>query len=254
MADGNLVCALGGDVWSALEKLEAQAKTRDAPPDYWAVRGVPLDVRAMAAETAERRGMTLGDWLTQIIVDHDQADREAAPPADWFAPAPSQANLPALSPPLDLTTVRRRITEIVVYARPDAEVAAADLALIDWTVAPSDETDAADLTDMSMTIDALALDALTVWPDPAEEVASDIAPTTWITPRADNADEQEKPDTLWRYVRTAAPDDQAEGAGTMLAASPVIESVTASEKIETWLPRSEPVRHKSFLSRIFGRG
>ena len=263
MADGNLVCAIGGDVWSALEKLETQAKTRDAPADFWAVRGVPLDVRAMAAQVAESRGLTVGEWLTQVIIDQDRADREAAPLDAWFAPAPNQASLPAPSPPLDLTAIRESISAIVAYAQPDS-----DPAVIDWTAAPSDETDEVDPEDVSMTAEALALDAVAIWPDATAESAAVVEPTLAVTAPVAEVAEAEAPevlDTLWRYVRTTGAEPPAVQAEVAVAETAmtfvvpeIVEAVISPEQgdVELWLPvealAQQPVRRKSLLSRIFG--
>jgi hypothetical protein len=54
---------------NALEKLDAQARLRVAPDLCWIVRGVPIDVRAMADAAADERQQTLGDWLTNAIID-----------------------------------------------------------------------------------------------------------------------------------------------------------------------------------------
>lgn len=50
------------------------SKARGAPNSSdkaharWTVRGVPANVRKIATKAAENRGMTVGDWLSEVIV------------------------------------------------------------------------------------------------------------------------------------------------------------------------------------------
>lgn len=51
----------------------APASSDDAEA-RWTVRGVPLNVRRIATEAAERQGQTVGDFLAAAIVAHARAD------------------------------------------------------------------------------------------------------------------------------------------------------------------------------------
>lgn len=70
MADGEAYSEVSASLAQVLERLDAQARLRDELDDYWSVRGVPIDVRAMAKAAAKDRALSLGDWLTDAIIRH----------------------------------------------------------------------------------------------------------------------------------------------------------------------------------------
>ena len=50
------------------------AKSSDAASARWTVRGIPTNVRTIAAKAAKKRGMTAGDWLAEAIVRYARSD------------------------------------------------------------------------------------------------------------------------------------------------------------------------------------
>jgi hypothetical protein len=70
----------------------------------WTVRGVPVQVRALALRAAEERGMTVGDWLAEAIIAFARSDGQAAA-------AERRSNLPATDRPPDLVEMIRKIDE-----------------------------------------------------------------------------------------------------------------------------------------------
>lgn len=70
------------------------ATSSDAATARWTVRGIPTNVRAIAAEAAKARGMTAGDWLAEAIVRYAKSDDTALPakPADDIMSAVSEMN------------------------------------------------------------------------------------------------------------------------------------------------------------------
>jgi len=48
------------------------AMSSDAADARWTVRGVPLNVRAMATKAADRQGLTVGDWLAEAVVAYSR--------------------------------------------------------------------------------------------------------------------------------------------------------------------------------------
>lgn len=56
-------------------KARGAPNTSDAADARWTVRGVPANVRAMAVKAAETRGMTTGDWLSEVVIAFVRADK-----------------------------------------------------------------------------------------------------------------------------------------------------------------------------------
>jgi len=55
-------------------KARGAATSADKAAARWTVRGVPLNVRAIATKAAENRGMTVGDWISEAVVAFSKAD------------------------------------------------------------------------------------------------------------------------------------------------------------------------------------
>ncbi len=72
----------------------------------WTVRGVPVQVRALALRAAEERGMTVGDWLAEAIIAFARSDGQGG-----GAAAERRTNLPATERPPDLMAMIRKIDE-----------------------------------------------------------------------------------------------------------------------------------------------
>jgi localization factor PodJL len=58
----------------------------------WSVKGIDPKAREMAKDLARRSGMTLGEWLNQMIIDGVDGDLAPPPP---FEDAPAQSQRPA---------------------------------------------------------------------------------------------------------------------------------------------------------------
>ena len=56
------------------KRTRGASTSSDAADDRWTVRGVPRNVRGIAGKAAEKRGMTLGDWISEAIVRYSRAD------------------------------------------------------------------------------------------------------------------------------------------------------------------------------------
>jgi hypothetical protein len=85
------------------KKARGAANSSDAADARWTVRGVPSNVRDMATKAAKSRGMTVGDWLAEIIV---QSARKGLS-------ADEKKNVPAVLTPdlIDLVqTMNERLT------------------------------------------------------------------------------------------------------------------------------------------------
>jgi len=57
-------------------KARGAANSADAADARWTVRGVPSNVRDMAVNAANRRGMTVGDWLAEAVVKFSRSDEK----------------------------------------------------------------------------------------------------------------------------------------------------------------------------------
>ena len=55
-------------------KARGAATSSDDADARWTVRGVPVNVRRIATESAEYQGKTVGDWLAEAIVSFSKAD------------------------------------------------------------------------------------------------------------------------------------------------------------------------------------
>ena len=77
MADGEAYSEVSVSLALALQRLDAQAQLRIDQDDYWSVRGVPIDVRAMAKAAAQDRGVSLSDWLTDAVIRHARVQEPA---------------------------------------------------------------------------------------------------------------------------------------------------------------------------------
>lgn len=77
-------------------KARGAPNSSDAADARWTVRGVPVNVRAMALKAAETRGMTTGDWLSEAVIAFARAD---GPAVTADAPGVSADQVPALPLP-----------------------------------------------------------------------------------------------------------------------------------------------------------
>jgi len=83
-------------------KARGASKSADGGSARWTVRGVPTNVRAIARRAAGNRGLTLGDWLAEMIV---QADKEGL--------SADKTNVPAPADLVDtLDSIKKRLTEL----------------------------------------------------------------------------------------------------------------------------------------------
>jgi len=112
MADGNVALATGKRVGRP-PKARGAANSSDMADARWTVRGVPVNVRAMALKACADRGMTAGDWLAEAIVAYARADGKGVS-------ADGGANVPAVNVPPDLvslvTDMQARLAKIEAEA------------------------------------------------------------------------------------------------------------------------------------------
>jgi len=71
----------------------------DAADARWTVRGVPLNVRAMATKAADKQGLTVGDWLAEAVIAYSRGKVSSAG-AD--VSADGGTNVPAMPIPSEL--------------------------------------------------------------------------------------------------------------------------------------------------------
>lgn len=86
-------------------KARGKANSADDPEHRWSVRGVPLNVRAIASRGAEKLGMTVGDWVSEAIVAFSRADRNTIS-------AHGNSQVPAVDVSKTLDELSKRLTEL----------------------------------------------------------------------------------------------------------------------------------------------
>jgi len=75
------------------------ATSSDAADARWTVRGVPLNVRAMATKAADRQGLTVGDWLAEAVIAYSRG--KVSSDGSGLS-ADGGANVPAMPLPSEL--------------------------------------------------------------------------------------------------------------------------------------------------------
>lgn len=75
------------------------ATSSDAADARWTVRGVPLNVRAMATKAADRQGLTVGDWLAEAVIAYSRGKVSSD---GSVLSADGGTNLPAMPLPSEL--------------------------------------------------------------------------------------------------------------------------------------------------------
>ena len=95
MADGN-VTSPGKKAVGRPRKARGAANSSDAADARWTVRGVPVNVRAIATNASENNGMTVGDWLAEAIVAYSRSDRSRVSADAQSVSADGGTNLPAI--------------------------------------------------------------------------------------------------------------------------------------------------------------
>ncbi len=75
------------------------ATSSDAADARWTVRGVPLNVRAMATKAAEKQGLTVGDWLAEAVTAYSRG--KVSSDGSGLS-ADGSANVPAMPLPAEL--------------------------------------------------------------------------------------------------------------------------------------------------------
>ena len=95
MADGNVALA-GRKAVGRPRKARGAANSSDAADARWTVRGVPVNVRAIATKAAENKGMTVGDWLAEAVVSYSRSDRSGVSADANMVSADGSANVPSI--------------------------------------------------------------------------------------------------------------------------------------------------------------
>lgn len=95
MADGNVAMRAKGQVGRP-RKARGAANSSDAADARWTVRGVPMNVRAMATKAAENRDMTVGDWLAEAVVTYARSTKAGVAADGSVVSADGGVNLPAV--------------------------------------------------------------------------------------------------------------------------------------------------------------
>ena len=95
MADGNVQVASKRAVGRP-RKARGAANSSDAADARWTVRGVPGNVRGIATKAAERKGMTVGDWLAEAVVAYSRSDKSGVAADSEGLSADGGVNVPAI--------------------------------------------------------------------------------------------------------------------------------------------------------------
>ena len=95
MADGNAAIA-GRKGVGRPRKARGASNSSDAADARWTVRGVPVNVRAIAIKSSENNGMTVGDWLAEAVVAYSRSDRSGVSADANTVSADGGANVPAI--------------------------------------------------------------------------------------------------------------------------------------------------------------
>lgn len=103
------------------KKARGASNTSDDAASRWTVRGIPVNVRDMAVEAAEKRGMTVGDWIAEAIV----ASAKKSISAD------SGSNLPATPAP-DLVDLVQSLNERLTKIEEAGKAPAPSGGLVGW--------------------------------------------------------------------------------------------------------------------------
>lgn len=121
MADGSGTIATSGAIGRP-RKARGAANSSDAADARWTVRGVPLNVRAMAIKAAESRGMTVGDWLAEAVVAYARADGAKVSADASGVSADGGSNVPAMPLSADLAKlledIQGRLAKVELARRP----------------------------------------------------------------------------------------------------------------------------------------
>ena len=83
-------------------RARGQPNSSDAAAARWTIRGVPPPVRDMALRAADARGMTVGDWVAEVIVGAARTAEKADA---------RRSNLPTTDAPPDLSGILRMLDE-----------------------------------------------------------------------------------------------------------------------------------------------
>jgi hypothetical protein len=83
------------------KKARGSANSSDSAEARWTVRGVPVNVREMAVKAASKRGMTIGDWLAEVVAKAARADGKGV-----------SADLPAATVTDTLQALTERLTKL----------------------------------------------------------------------------------------------------------------------------------------------
>lgn len=73
----------------------------DTADSRWTIRGVPKNIREIAVQMAESRGMTTGDWLSEAVHFYAKSAKKGDT-ADAVFPS---ASLPAIIHPADVSRI-----------------------------------------------------------------------------------------------------------------------------------------------------
>lgn len=95
MADGNIAVAAKA-AGGRPRKARGAANSSDAADARWTVRGVPMNVRAMAIKAAENRDMTVGDWLAEAVVAYARSAKVEVSADGSGVSADGAAQVPAI--------------------------------------------------------------------------------------------------------------------------------------------------------------
>jgi len=115
MADGT-VAATSVKRVGRPSKARGAPNTSDAADARWTVRGVPVNVRGIATKAADAKGMTVGDWLAEAIVNYSRSAKSGVSADANNLSADGTANVPAI--PLSgelkdvLQTIQERLAKI----------------------------------------------------------------------------------------------------------------------------------------------
>jgi localization factor PodJL len=127
----------------------------------WSVKGIDPKAKELAKDLARRSGMTLGEWLNQMIIEGG-GEAEAPPLESLAHEPPTRAPLPLREPPRETADRRRLLDDLYTEAtrrsleRPAFEQASRDAGRPTAYGEPARRPDGAEIPKITQALEALS--------------------------------------------------------------------------------------------------